>query len=82
VRTTFRGRDFGTGGHRGVTELPKGHGRFSSPHIRLAADGFPVTDDLVSRLSAIQFDHINFLGGHAFTRPPAPGSEVRRNSVA
>ena len=29
---------------------------------QLAADGFPVTDDLVARLSPIQFDHINFLG--------------------
>jgi len=27
---------------------------------QLAADGFPVTDDLVARLSPIQFDHINF----------------------
>jgi hypothetical protein len=41
---------------------------------RLAADGFPVTDDLLARLSPIQFDHINFLGRYAFTRTPAPGT--------
>ncbi|KJS62399.1 transposase [Streptomyces rubellomurinus] len=40
---------------------------------QLAADGFPVTDDLLPRLSPIQFDHINFLGRYAFTRIPAPG---------
>ncbi|MFF2548066.1 Tn3 family transposase [Kitasatospora sp. NPDC058063] len=27
---------------------------------QLAADGFPVTDDLLARLSPLQFDHINF----------------------
>ena len=41
---------------------------------RLAADGFPVTDELLARLSPIQFDHINFLGRYAFTRTPAPGT--------
>lgn len=39
----------------------------------LAADGFPVTDELVARLSLLQFDHINFLGRCTFTRPPVPG---------
>ncbi len=39
----------------------------------LAASGFPVTDDLVARLSSLQYDHINFLGRYAFTvtRPRA-----------
>ncbi|MFB6507487.1 Tn3 family transposase [Streptomyces sp. NPDC002466] len=29
---------------------------------QLAADGFPVTDDLLARLSPLQFDHINLYG--------------------
>ncbi|MEV0415453.1 Tn3 family transposase [Streptomyces sp. NPDC050448] len=33
---------------------------------RLAADGFPVTDDLLARLSPPRFDHSNFLGCYAF----------------
>ena len=45
---------------------------------QLAADGFPVTDDLIARLSPLQYDHINFLGRYAFTSPrptarPPPG---------
>jgi hypothetical protein len=40
---------------------------------QLAADGFPVTDELLARLSPLQYDHINFLGRYAFTRPAAPG---------
>ncbi|MFF4244937.1 Tn3 family transposase [Streptomyces sp. NPDC001822] len=36
---------------------------------QLAADGFPVTDDLPARLSPLRFDHINFLGRNAFLRP-------------
>ena len=40
----------------------------------LAASDFPVTDDLVARLSPLQYDHINFLGRYAFTRHPAPGT--------
>ncbi|QKV96984.1 Tn3 family transposase [Streptomyces sp. NA02950] len=40
---------------------------------RLAADGFPETDELLARLSPLQYDHINFLGRYAFTRPAAPG---------
>ncbi|MFD4943714.1 Tn3 family transposase [Streptomyces sp. NPDC058409] len=40
---------------------------------QLAADGFPVTDELLARLSPPEYDHINFLGRHAFTRPPATG---------
>lgn len=39
---------------------------------QLAADGFPVTDDLLARLSPLQFDHINFLGRYAFFRPQIP----------
>ncbi|GIH67151.1 hypothetical protein Msi02_79680 [Microbispora siamensis] len=30
-------------------------------------------DELLARLSPLQYDHINFLGRYAFTRPPAPG---------
>ncbi|MFJ7272040.1 Tn3 family transposase [Streptomyces sp. NPDC099050] len=40
---------------------------------QLAGDGFPVTDDLLARLSPLQFDHINFLGRYAFLRPPGAG---------
>ncbi len=45
----------------------------------LAASGFPVTDDLVARLSPLQYDHINFLGSLAFTRHPAPGTRPLRD---
>ena len=46
----------------------------------LAASGFPVTDDLVARLSSpLQYDHINFLGRYAFTRHPAPGTRPLRD---
>ncbi len=40
---------------------------------------FPVTDDLLTRLSPIQFDHINFLGRYAFTRSSAPGTRPLRD---
>ncbi|MCC5581731.1 Tn3 family transposase [Microtetraspora sp. AC03309] len=46
---------------------------------RFAADGFPVTDELLARLSPLQYDHINFLGRYAFTRPPAPGPRQLRD---
>ena len=49
---------------------------------QLAADGFPVTDDLIARLSPLQYDHINFLGRYAFTRPPAPGTRPLRDPNA
>ncbi|MFE4371707.1 Tn3 family transposase [Streptomyces sp. NPDC056835] len=57
---------------------------FNSPHIdaavkQLTADGFPVTDELLARLSPLQYDHINFLGRYAFTRPPAPGLRQPRD---
>ncbi|MGP3638114.1 Tn3 family transposase [Streptomyces sp. 24-1644] len=29
---------------------------------QLAADGFPVTGELLARLSPLQYDHIDFLG--------------------
>ncbi len=45
---------------------------------QLAADGFPVTDDLLARLSPLQFDHINFLGRYAFFRPQEPGRRPLR----
>ncbi|MFJ6394070.1 hypothetical protein ACIQJT_41590 [Streptomyces sp. NPDC091972] len=44
---------------------------------QLAADGFPVTDALLARFSPLQYDHINFLGRYAFTRPPVPGLRCR-----
>ncbi|WP_190233133.1 hypothetical protein [Streptomyces avicenniae] len=37
------------------------------------ADGFPAIDDLLARLSPLRYDHINFLGRYAFTRPSKPG---------
>ncbi len=37
---------------------------------QVLGDGFPVTEDLLARLSPLQFDHINFLG-RVF--PPAAG---------
>jgi TnpA family transposase len=46
---------------------------------QLAADGFPVTDELLTRLSPLQYDHINFLGRYVFTRPPAPGLRQLRD---
>ncbi|MDX3637411.1 transposase [Streptomyces europaeiscabiei] len=46
---------------------------------QLAADGFPVTDDLLARLSPLQYDHIDFLGRYVFTRPPAPGLRALRD---
>ncbi|MFH8342687.1 Tn3 family transposase [Streptomyces sp. AM6-12] len=46
---------------------------------QLAADGFPVTDELLTRLSPLQYDHVNFLGRYAFTRPPAPGLRQLRD---
>ncbi|MCA6091006.1 transposase [Streptomyces sp. SCA3-4] len=33
---------------------------------QLVSNGFPVTDELLARLSPLQFDHINFLGRYAF----------------
>ncbi|MEE1768345.1 Tn3 family transposase [Streptomyces sp. JV185] len=39
---------------------------------RLAADGFPVTDDRLARLSPIQFGPSNFLGRYAFPAPRSP----------
>jgi hypothetical protein len=48
---------------------------------QLAADGFPVTDDLIARLSPLQYNHINF-GRYAFTRPPAPGTRPLRDPNA
>ncbi len=45
---------------------------------QLAADGFPVTDDLLARLSPLQFDHINFLGRYAFFRPQEAGRRPLR----
>ncbi|MER5619084.1 hypothetical protein [Streptomyces sp. NPDC002215] len=39
---------------------------------RAPRDGFPVTDELLARLSPLQYDHINFPGRCAFTRPAAP----------
>ncbi|MFG2126134.1 Tn3 family transposase [Streptomyces sp. NPDC048710] len=35
---------------------------------QLAADGLPVTDDLLARLSPLPFDHINFLGRYEVFR--------------
>nr|WP_179419790.1 Tn3 family transposase [Streptomyces sp. TLI_235] len=49
---------------------------------QLAADGFPVTNDLLARLSPLQFDHINFLGRYAFTASqPAQGLRPLRDPV-
>ncbi len=47
---------------------------------QLAADGFPVTDELLARLWLLQYEHINLLGRYAFTRPPAPGMRQLRDS--
>ncbi|MER6178671.1 Tn3 family transposase [Streptosporangium sp. NPDC001681] len=51
---------------------------FNSLHIdaavkQPAANGFPITDELLARLSPLQFDHVNLLGRYAFTRSPVPG---------
>ncbi|GAB2934806.1 Tn3 family transposase [Streptomyces heilongjiangensis] len=39
---------------------------------QLAADGFRVTDDLLARLSPLQYDHINFLGVRSAARASRP----------
>ncbi|MGW7455153.1 hypothetical protein [Streptomyces sp. NPDC054787] len=44
----------------------------------LAADGLPATDDLLVRLSPLQFDHTS-LGRHAFFRPQEPGRRSLRD---
>lgn len=49
---------------------------------QLAADGFPVTDDLLARLSPLQFDHINFLGRYAFFRLQEAGLRPLRDPSA
>ncbi|MFE9574366.1 Tn3 family transposase [Streptomyces sp. NPDC006692] len=49
---------------------------------QLAADGFPVTDDLPARLSPLQFDHINFLGRYAFFRLQEVGQRPLREPSA
>ncbi len=49
---------------------------------QVATDGFPVTDDLLARLSPLQYDHINFFGRYAFTAPPAPGQRPLRAPYA
>ncbi|MEV7128422.1 Tn3 family transposase [Streptomyces sp. NPDC093260] len=46
---------------------------------QLAADGFPVTDELLTPLSPLRYDHSNFPGRYAFTRPPAPGLRQLRD---
>lgn len=56
---------------------------WNSPYLdraakQLAADGFPVTDDFLARLSPLQFEHINFLGRYAFFRPQEPGRRPLR----
>ena len=48
---------------------------------QLAADGFPVTDALVARLSPLQFDHINF-GRYTFTPPDATTLRPLRDPAA
>jgi hypothetical protein len=42
---------------------------------QLAADGFPVTNDL---LSPLQFDHINVLGRYALCHPAGAGRRPLR----
>ena len=49
---------------------------------QFAADGFPVTDELLARPSPLQYDHINFLGRYAFTRPAVPGLRPLRDPHA
>lgn len=46
---------------------------------KLAADGFPVTEDMLARLSPLQFEHINFLGRYAFARPDQTGLRPLRD---
>ncbi|MFF8648327.1 hypothetical protein ACF06D_08745 [Streptomyces griseoluteus] len=47
-------------------ETPRTSGR--TRRTRPAADGFPVTDELLARLSLLQYDHINSPAGM-----PPPG---------
>ena len=41
---------------------------------QLAADGLSVTDELLARLSPLQFEHINFHGRYTFGRPQLDGA--------
>ncbi|MEU6325651.1 hypothetical protein, partial [Streptomyces sp. NPDC047009] len=41
---------------------------------QLAADGFPVTDDLLTRLSPLQFDHINSWAATPSSARPKPAA--------
>ncbi|MEV8098269.1 hypothetical protein [Kitasatospora sp. NPDC085879] len=45
---------------------------------QLAADGFPVSDDLLARRSPLRFDHIDFLGRYAFFRSEEAGRRPLR----
>jgi hypothetical protein len=47
--------------------------------VRPSDAGFPVIDELLARLSPLQYGHINFLGRYAFTRPSAPGLRQLRD---
>ena len=55
---------------------------FYSDHAvkQLAADGLSVTDELLARLSPLQFEHINLPGRYTF--PPGRSSTVRCDRCA
>jgi len=44
---------------------------------QLRADGHPIDDDDVARLSPLIHDHINLLGRYHFTDPHNPGRSLR-----
>jgi hypothetical protein len=43
---------------------------------RLRAEGHPVRDEDVARLSPLGFEHINMLGRYAFTLPEESGKNL------
>lgn len=49
---------------------------------QLAADGFPVTAELLARLSPLQYDHIKLPRPYAFTSPPGTRSAPSTRSSA
>ncbi|MDQ2726946.1 MAG: Tn3 family transposase, partial [Actinomycetota bacterium] len=49
---------------------------------QLRANGHPVRDEDVARLSPLGHDHVNFHGHYSFTPPPATLRPLRDPSAA
>ncbi|WP_374985120.1 hypothetical protein [Streptomyces fradiae] len=55
------------------------HAALAAAVKQLAAEGFPITDELLARLSPLQYDHTDFRARYAFTRPAVPGLRQLRD---